>query len=121
MMEQFLEFSNSSIGKILIRVGCIFFIGSVGSHSFLRKIAGLFGLLTKGEKKKKIIFSLTDIVSGFATIVLSIFVSFLYSKGNDKLVVYGEGLIYGFGSIGIYQFIIEGRLTQIIKTIRSKK
>lgn len=122
MIEQVLKFLSTPTGRIIVRLVIVMLVGSVGVNTFLRKIANVFGLLTKGEKRKRFIFALTDFVSIIATVFISILVSYEYRTPYQMdFDVYVSGLLYGFGAVGAYQFIIDGKLWDIIKKIRNTK
>lgn len=121
MIDTILKFSKSPAGEIIIRVACVFFIGS-GVKYFLMKIADFFELLSRSNKTKILIDKFTSMISSIGTVAVSLFVAVLYrKKGQSDFYVYGEGFIYGLGAIGIYYFFISGKFKTMLQLIRKKK
>lgn len=117
-METLKEFL---LHPIVIRVICVLFVGAIGSNSIIKKIFMLFELFTRSKKAKEALFILTDIVSGIITILLSVIISFVFKdKGDADKYLWLTGSMYGLAAIGVYHFIIEGRLFKLIKAWRNK-
>lgn len=112
-----INFSKSPAGEIIIRVSCVFFVGAVGSRQFFKVFADLFELFTT-PKKAKIINAVSNLLGMLGCIFMSILTSIIYSQDRSPLRLYGEGVLYGFGALGLYSFYISGKLKAVIQSIR---
>ena len=120
MINSILDFSQSPLGTIIIRALCILFIGAMGFKMFLMKMSDLFELFAKSTKRKKAIELIADMLSIIGTCVLSILVSYRYGEGETQQYIILEGLFYGLGSVGVYQFIIDGKLIKFIRAWKQR-
>ena len=118
--ENILSFLDSSLGRILIRVGCVSFIGG-GIYFYIMKIADRIELF-KSSKKRKMITLTAEILAYTMTILFSFLVSFVYElEKMDILNIILESLLYGFGAICILNMCLTGGFYKILKIILRKK
>ncbi len=118
-METLIAFSKSPMGEIIIRVLCILFIGAFGFKVFVMKIADIFEQYARGEKRKRIIDLISDVISMLGTVALSILISFVYREKQTDLYLIVEGMLYGLGAVGLYQFI-DKKLVAYIRAYKGK-
>lgn len=120
LIHSVVEASTSPVGEIIVRVTCVFIIGAVGVRLVVKAGADIFELFAT-PKKKKVIETIADFLGYLGCLLASVVTSILYAKGKKSGDIYIEGLLYGFGALGIYKLWITGKLKAFFNFFRRSK
>lgn len=124
MIETIINFTKSPVGEILIRVTCILFIGAMGLKMFIKKIGDIFELYTRSMRTKKMLDLVADVLSIVGTVVISILISHVYShiskENMSELYINAEGILYGFGAVGLNWLFSDGRFMKFIRAWKGR-
>ncbi len=111
-------FSQTSAGKIIIRVICVSAFGA-GAGLLVKSIYKKRELGATSKEKVKLELN-ASLISYSLNIILSIMASFIYSKElpvHERVI---EGTFYGLGALLIQHLLETGKLLGFIKIFRKK-
>ena len=118
MSQSIIDFLNSSLGIISIRLLCISFIGS-GANLIIQRTFDRLELYENSKNKVKLQIK-ADLISYAVNIGLSIMVSNLYNKNALLIDNIIEGVLYGLGALTAQYIFTSGMFLNLIKIWRKK-
>ena len=118
MSQTILDFLNSSLGIISIRLLSVSFIGA-GANLIIQRTFDRLELYSNAKKRIGLQIK-ADLISYAVNIGLSIMVSNLYNKDMPLIDRLTEGLLYGLGALTAQYIFTSGMFLNFIKIWRKK-